>query len=78
VKPLIDHESVTTNIYETGRNYTNSTTNPENCQFLEIRGFRGRSVIGVLRILTNPEICQFLAIHGIRGRSVIGALYTKA
>jgi len=41
---------------------------------LEIRGFRGRIVIGVLRILTNPEICQFLAILGIRGRSVIGAL----
>jgi len=47
----------------------------ENCQFLEIRGFRGRNVIGVLRILTNPETCQFLAILGIRGRSVIGALH---
>ena len=61
MKPLIDYESVTTNIYETGRN------------FLEICGIRGRSVIGVLRILTNPEMCQFLAILRIRGRSVIGA-----
>ena len=58
----------------TSRTDNDSTTNPENCQFLESRGFRGRSVIGVLRILTNPEICQFLAILGIRGRSVIGAL----
>ena len=76
MKPLIDHESVTTNIYETGTSRTDndSTTNPENFQFLEIRGFCGRSVIGVLRILTNPEICQFLAILGIRGHSVIGAL----
>jgi len=58
----------------TSRTDNDSTTNPENCQFLEIRGFRGRSVIGVLRIFRNPEICQLLAILGIRGRSVIGAL----
>jgi len=30
------------------RSEYDSTTNPENCQFLEIRGIRGRSVIGVL------------------------------
>ena len=63
-----------TKLVGTSRTDNDSTTNPENCQFLEIRGFRGRIVIGVLRILTNPEICQFLAILGIRGRSVIGAL----
>ena len=62
-----------TKLVGTSRTDNNSTTNPENCQFLEIRGIRGRSVIGVLRILTNPELCQFLAILGIRGRSVIGA-----
>ena len=81
MKALVDHESVTTNIQMyintklvgTSRTDNDSTTNPENCQFLEIRVIRGRSVIGVLRILTNPEICQFLAIYGIRGRSVIGA-----
>jgi len=63
-----------TKLVGTSRTDNDSTTNPENGQFLEIRGFRGRSVIGVLRILTNPEIGQFLAILGIRGRSVIGAL----
>jgi len=49
-----------------------STCDVNNCQFLDIRG---RSVIGVLRILKNPENCQFLAILGICGRSVIGALH---
>jgi len=39
-----DWSELTTNIYETAND---STTNPENCQFLEIRGIRGRSVIGV-------------------------------
>jgi len=58
----------------TSRTDNDSTTNPENCKFLVIRGILGRSVIGVLRILTNPEICQFLVIRGIRGRSVIGVL----
>jgi len=36
-----------TKLVETSRTDNYSTTNPENCQFLEIRGIRGRSVIGV-------------------------------
>jgi len=76
---LYPYHTTTTNptwskLVGTSRTDNDSTTNPENCQFLEIRGFRGRSVIGVLRILTNPEIWRFLAILGIRGSSVIGAL----
>ena len=75
-KQIIDQNSIRiyTKLVGTSRTNNDSTTNPENCQFLEIRGIRGRSVIGVLRILTNPEICQFLAILGTRDRSVIGAL----
>jgi len=69
----IDQNSlrIYTKLVGTSQTDNDSTTNPENCQFLEIRGIRGSSVIGVLRILTNPG--QFLAILGIRGRSVIGA-----
>jgi len=46
----IDQKSqrIYTKLAGTSRTDNDSTTNPENCQFLEIRGIRGRSVIGVL------------------------------
>ena len=37
-----------TKLVGTSQTDNDSTTNPENCQFLEICGIRGRSVIGVL------------------------------
>jgi len=46
----IDQNSlrIYTKLVGTSRTDNDSTTNPENCQFLEIRGIRGRSVIGAL------------------------------
>ena len=53
VIPLLhyDHDQNSLRIYTelvgTSRTDKDSTTIPENCQFLEIRGICGRSVIGV-------------------------------
>ena len=52
-----DKSELTMNIYETvgtSRTDNDSTTNPENCQFFEIRGIRGRSVIGLLPNQNSP------------------------
>jgi len=49
----IDQNSlrIYTKLVGISRTDNDSTTNPENCQFMEIRGIPGRSVIGVYAVV---------------------------